>query len=175
MTLTLALWSVAGFVFGTLLEYWVHRAMHWGWILSKRHREHHRDGWGQGVLPELKTYVLPGAPLLLPPYLIDVPTGLAWTAGAVGFAAFASYAHQLQHDSPSACRWMHMPVHYVHHRDQMWHHNFGLAVDWWDHVFGTYRTEPCDELADETAGPLDVGWSAPLRPQGVWRRSTRSL
>jgi len=63
----------------------------------------------------------------------------------------------------------------VHHRDQMWHHNFGLAVDWWDRVFGTYRVESCDELADESAGPLDVGWHAPRRPEGVWRRGTRSL
>jgi sterol desaturase/sphingolipid hydroxylase (fatty acid hydroxylase superfamily) len=175
MPLTVALWAVSGFVLGTLLEYWVHRAMHWGWMFSKRHREHHRDGWGQGFWPELRTYVLPGAPLLVPPYLIDVPSGAGWTAGCVGFAVFASYAHQLQHDSPAACRWMSMPVHYVHHRDQMWTHNFGLAVDWWDRVFRTYRTESCDELRDEEPGVLEIGWWEPLHAEGVWRNRSRSL
>jgi sterol desaturase/sphingolipid hydroxylase (fatty acid hydroxylase superfamily) len=34
---------------------------------------------------------------------------------------------------------MPMPVHYVHHKYGQWHHNFGLAVDWWDRVFGTYK------------------------------------
>jgi sterol desaturase/sphingolipid hydroxylase (fatty acid hydroxylase superfamily) len=66
-------------------------------------------------------------------------------------------------------------VHYVHHRDQMWHHNFGLAVDWWDHVFRTYRTESCDELGDEAPGRLEIGWWAPLHAEGVWRRRARSL
>ena len=175
MSLTVALWAVAGFVLGTLLEYWVHRAMHWGWLFSKRHREHHRDGWGQGFWPELRTYVLPSIPVLVPPYLIDVRTGVAWTTGCVGFAVFASYAHQLQHDSPAACRWMAMPVHYVHHRDQMWRHNFGMAVDWWDRVFRTYRTESCDELRDELARPLEIGWREPLHAEGVWRNRPGSL
>lgn len=175
MPLTVALWAVAGFVLGTLLEYWVHRAMHWGWLFSKRHREHHRDGWGQGFWPELRTYVLPSIPVLVPPYLIDVRSGVAWTTGCVGFAVFASYAHQLQHDSPAACRWMAMPVHYVHHRDQMWRHNFGMAVDWWDRVFRTYRTESCDELRDELARPLEIGWREPLHAEGVWRNRPGSL
>ena len=175
MPLTVALWAVAGFVLGTLLEYWVHRAMHWGWVFSKRHREHHRDGWGQGFWPELRTYLLPGASVLWPPYLVDVPTGVAWTTGCVGFAVFASYAHQLQHDAPAACRWMAMPVHYVHHRDQMWRHNFGMAVDWWDRLFGTYRTESCDELSAELAGPLEIGWWEPRHAEGVWRNRPRPL
>ena len=175
MPLTVALWAVAGFVLGTLLEYWVHRAMHWGWLFSKRHREHHRDGWGQGFWPELRTYVLPSIPVLVPPYLIDVRSGVAWTTGCVGFAVFASYAHQLQHDSPAACRWMSMPVHYVHHRDQMWRHNFGMAVDWWDRLFGTYRTESCDELRDERTRPLEIGWWEPLHAEGVWRNRPGSL
>jgi len=60
-----------------------------------------------------------------------------WRQESVGFggffAAFSAYA-QLQHENPTQCFWMKMPVHYVHHKYGMWHHNFGLAVDWWDHV-----------------------------------------
>jgi len=172
---TVVLWMIAGFVFGSLVEYWVHRAMHRGWLFGQRHREHHKDGWGQGFWPELRTYLLPGVPLVAPPFLLGLESGLGWTAGCVGFAAFSAYAHQLQHDSPSACRWMRLPVHYVHHRDRMWHHDFGMAVDWWDRAFGTYRLEPCDELRDEAAGALDIGWSGPLRREPVWRRQARSL
>ncbi|MFP4132533.1 MAG: hypothetical protein ACLFQP_05530 [Halothece sp.] len=39
-----------------------------------------------------------------------------------------------------------MPVHYVHHQFGMWHDNFGLSIDWWDHVFET------DQLVDWVTG-----------------------
>ena len=32
-----------------------------------------------------------------------------------------------------------MPTHYVHHKFNMWHYNFGLALDVWDRVFRTYK------------------------------------
>src|SRR5262245_42539083 len=154
--------AVAGFVFASLVEYVVHRLMHKGVINGQRHAEHHRDGWGQGFWPEFGDYLPPASPLLAPPWFFGVAIGAGWTLGALAFSAFSAYAHQLQHDSPVACRWMRIPVHYVHHRDQMWHHNFGMAVDWWDHVFGTYRVVPFgDELseADRARGPLDIHWS----------------
>jgi sterol desaturase/sphingolipid hydroxylase (fatty acid hydroxylase superfamily) len=31
------------------------------------------------------------------------------------------------------------PVHFIHHKNHMWHTNFGIGVDIWDRVFGTYR------------------------------------
>src|ERR1700704_438350 len=42
-------------VFGTLVEYWVHRWMH-TWLLRTKHALHHRDGWGQGWLGEFWDY-----------------------------------------------------------------------------------------------------------------------
>jgi len=50
---------------------------------------------------------------------------------------------------------MKMPVHYVHHKYGMWHHNFGLAVDWWDHVFGTYK--PVEWLTEEEVNSGVIG------------------
>jgi sterol desaturase/sphingolipid hydroxylase (fatty acid hydroxylase superfamily) len=152
---------IAGFVFGSLVEYVVHRLMHAGVINGRRHAEHHRDGWGQGVWPELRDYLLQGTPLLLLGWLVDTRVGAGWMLGTVGFATFSAYAHQLQHDAPAACRWMRMPVHYVHHRDQMWQHNFGMAFDWWDRLFGTYRPVPFGaELSDEVRarGALGIHW-----------------
>jgi len=65
--------------------------------------------------------------------------GISFFLGMLFYAAFAAYAHQLQHENPTACFWMKMPVHYVHHEYKQWHHNFGLGVDWWDRIFGTYK------------------------------------
>ena len=126
-------------LFGTFAEYGVHRLMHARVILGRRHAEHHHDGWGQAFWPEFLDYILRGLPLLLPPWLLSVEAGAGWTSGAVLYTAFMAYAHTLQHDNPAACRWMRMPVHYVHHRDKQWHHNFGLTVDWWDRLLSTYK------------------------------------
>jgi sterol desaturase/sphingolipid hydroxylase (fatty acid hydroxylase superfamily) len=169
----LVLAAVAGFVFASLVEYFVHRLMHAGVINGQRHAEHHRDGWGQGFWPEFADYVLPAWPVLLPSWFFGAAVGAGWTLGAISFGAFSAYAHQLQHESPAACRWMPMPVHYVHHRDHMWHHNFGMALDWWDRVFGTYREVPFGaELTEQdlARGPLDLHWR---RTEGEGQPLTR--
>ena len=152
---------LASILFASLMEYWVHRLMHVSHRIGTRHRDHHRRNEGQGVLWEFRDYVLGSCLLFIPPFFISIPIGLAWTAGAVLYAAFSAYAHQLQHETPTRCVWMPMPVHYVHHKYGMWHHNFGLAVDWWDRVFGTYKrvewlTE--EELATAGRSPWQLRW-----------------
>ena len=91
--------------------------------------------------------------------IFSLTVGLGWAIGAVVYAAFSAYAHQLQHENPRKCFWMKMPVHYVHHKYGMWHHNFGLGVDWWDHVFGTYKPVewPAEDDIPE-ASMLAVRW-----------------
>src|SRR4249920_66990 len=134
-----AAWFAAGFVFGSFVEYWGHRAMHsWRW-LGKVHWEHHGRGTGQGVLREYLDYVKGTWWLMLLPLLISLPVGIGWLLGANAFALFSAFAHQLQHDNPQKVFWMPMPVHYVHHALNQWHHNFGMALDIWDRVFGTYK------------------------------------
>lgn len=154
---------VLAFVLASLVEYWVHRLMHGSPKLkiSEKHRNHHRDGTGQGVLWEFLDYVKGTILAMCLMFFVSPIAGAGWLLGALVFAAFSSYAHQLQHDNPTRCFWMKMPVHYVHHKYGMWHHNFGLAVDWWDHVFGTYKavdwlTE--EELSQPERGPLALRW-----------------
>ena len=156
-------------IVATFIEYVVHRLMHAGLVLRVKHAEHHRDGWGQGFWPELRDYLVPGTLLILPGWLLGPEFGLGWTLGCVACAVFTAYAHQLQHDNPLACRWMRLPVHYVHHRDQMWHHNFGLSVDWWDRLLGTYKVVPYGEEfgeADRERGAFDIHW-APHAPEAA--------
>jgi sterol desaturase/sphingolipid hydroxylase (fatty acid hydroxylase superfamily) len=135
------------FLLASLVEYWIHRLMHVSARVGARHRDHHRRNEGQGVLGEFRDYVLGSLVPMVSMFWVSWTVGWSWFMGGLVFAAFSAYAHQLQHDNPTKCFWMKMPVHYVHHKYGMWHHNFGLAVDWWDHVFGTYKA--VDWLTEE--------------------------
>lgn len=153
--------GILAFIFSSFVEYWIHRLMHHSPRFGERHRDHHRRNEGQGVIWEFRDYVKGAAIAMLLPFAISLNVGLGWLIGALAFALFSAYAHQLQHENPRKCFWMSMPVHYVHHKYQMWHHNFGLAVDWWDYVFGTYKK--VDWLADEDSqvpqrGYLELQW-----------------
>lgn len=130
---------VAAFVFGTFVEYVVHRLMHGRWVLGKKHAEHHRDAWGQGFIGEFGDYFFPSLLVIWVGFLISLPIGIGWVAGGTFYAFLAAYAHQLQHENPDLVFWMPRPVHYLHHKHHMWRTNFGIAVDWWDRVFGTYE------------------------------------
>jgi sterol desaturase/sphingolipid hydroxylase (fatty acid hydroxylase superfamily) len=148
--------AVVGFVLSSLVEYWVHRWMHKPGKFGERHRDHHRRNEGQGVVWEFRDYVKGASIAMLLPLAICPPLGLGWLLGSLGFAAFSAYAHQLQHENPIKCFWMAMPVHYVHHKYNMWQHNFGLAVDWWDHVFGTYKL--VDWKTETELSKADLGY-----------------
>lgn len=135
-----AAWMAGGFVFASLMEYWGHRLIHsirWG--PGKTHREHHARGTAQGVLLEFWDYFKYGWLLMWPPFLISLPAGIGWVLGANAFIFFSAFGHQVQHENPKQCFWMPRPVHYMHHAHNQWHHNFGMAIDFWDRVFGTYK------------------------------------
>jgi sterol desaturase/sphingolipid hydroxylase (fatty acid hydroxylase superfamily) len=152
---------VVAFVLASLVEYWVHRLMHKPYKIGERHRDHHRRNEGQGVIWEFFDY-LKGTILIMGLlFFVSIEAGIGWFLGGLVYAAFSSYAHQLQHENPTKCFWMKMPVHYVHHKYGMWYHNFGLAVDWWDHVFGTYKLVDWltdEELSQPERGYLELRW-----------------
>lgn len=149
---------VSAFVLASLVEYWLHRLMHRSQRIGARHRDHHKRNEGQGVLWEFRDYVVGSLVATVIPFFFSLTAGLGWAAGAIVYAAFSAYAHQLQHENPRKCFWMKMPVHYIHHKYGMWHHNFGLGVDWWDHVFGTYK--PMEwPAADDLAQPERSRWA----------------
>ncbi|NJL23348.1 MAG: sterol desaturase family protein [Leptolyngbyaceae cyanobacterium SM1_3_5] len=152
---------IGAFVFASLVEYWLHRLMHVSPKVGARHRDHHRRNEAQGVLWEFRDYVVGSAIAMFAVFLFSREGGIGWLLGALAYAAFSAYAHQLQHENPRKCFWMKMPVHYVHHKYGMWNHNFGLAVDWWDHVFGTYKSVEWlteDELQRPDRSYLELRW-----------------
>jgi sterol desaturase/sphingolipid hydroxylase (fatty acid hydroxylase superfamily) len=149
------------FVFASLVEYWLHRLMHVSPRIGKRHRDHHRRNEGQGVVWEFRDYVIGSFVVMAVMFFLSWEAGIGWFLGGLVYAAFSAYAHQLQHENPTKCFWMKMPVHYVHHKYGMWHHNFGLAVDWWDRVFGTYKPVEWltqEELQQPERGYLQLRW-----------------
>ena len=136
---------VVAFVIGTFVEYAVHYLMHRRILLGKIHRDHHVAGTGQGWWGEFLAYFIPAAPFMIGLFLISwlwlhlISLGIGIVFGGTFFASFAAYAHQVQHERPELAFWMRRPVHYIHHVNNMWHHNFGISNDFWDHVFGTYK------------------------------------
>jgi len=123
---------------GSLVEYWAHRAMH-TWLLKKKHAQHHRDHDAQGWLGEFVDYFVGTFFILWVGFLYSVEAGIAFLSGGVLYAMWAAYNHQLQHEHPELCFWLPRPVHYLHHYGHMWHYNFGISMDLWDRVFGTYK------------------------------------
>lgn len=129
----------AALVVGTFVEYWGHRLMHAGKLFGKRHMKHHRIGLGQGWYGEFKAYLIPGPFILGVGFLYSVAAGIGFAIGGTVYAAFAAYSHQIQHESPELVFWLPQPIHYLHHKLNMWQHNFGISVDIWDRVFRTYK------------------------------------
>ena len=154
---------VLAFIFSSFLEYWLHRLMHISsWFGNKvnSHYVHHYNNKGTGVIWEFRNYSM-AVLILCPTFFISRWVGTMVVMGGFAYAAFAAYAHQIQHDNPTKCFWMKMPVHYIHHKHNQWHHNFGIGVDWWDRIFATYKlvewpTE--EELTQPEQGLLRVKW-----------------
>lgn len=155
-----------GLVLASLGEYWGHRVLHLDLPLAEVHREHHRLNEAQGVLREVIDYFKGGLPCSLPFaaalwFTVSPAAGLALLLGGALYGIFAAYAHQLQHENPHGCFWMRMPVHYVHHKYGMRRRNFGIAVDVWDRVFGTYEVVAWDgerERAAARRGRWRIKW-----------------
>jgi sterol desaturase/sphingolipid hydroxylase (fatty acid hydroxylase superfamily) len=145
---------VGALVAGSLMEYFGHLLMHRRVILGKRHTEHHRTSQGQGFAGEFRDYLLALPVVGWIGFVYSVRAGIAWAAGSVLFGAFAAYSHQAQHQRPELIVWMRKPIHHLHHRHNSWHHNFGISLDIWDRVFGTYRE--FDWTPDPAAQPRSM-------------------
>ena len=135
-------------------------------------------GVGQGVIWEYWDYIKWGVLLMWPPFLISWAAGIGWVIGTNAVRVlFGLLRHQLQHDNPARCFWMSMPIHHVHHRFNMWHYNFGMAVPWWDYVFRTYK--PVEEAKWRKAStrakptePLKIRWCVKHLPDCAKTRSS---
>jgi sterol desaturase/sphingolipid hydroxylase (fatty acid hydroxylase superfamily) len=152
---------VLAFIFASFLEYWIHRLMHiwprFGNRLTSHYNHHYKDA-SPGVVSDFKDYSMV-ALIFLPLLFISFPIAIGAILGGVVFAFFAAYTHKLQHEDPTKCFWMKVPVHYIHHQST-WYYNFGLSLDWWDRVFGTYK--PMEWTFPKPSKTIDKVASDPL-------------
>lgn len=131
--------AACALLFGTFAEYVVHRLMHWGILHPQGHRWHHESNEARTYLRDFLDYSTGAVVLCWPGWIVSTTSGVGWMLGALAYAALASYSHQLQHANADLVFWMKRPVHRLHHAHDMAAHNFGVLVDWWDRLFGTYR------------------------------------
>jgi sterol desaturase/sphingolipid hydroxylase (fatty acid hydroxylase superfamily) len=151
--------AVIGLVVGSFFEWWVHVLMHRRIVLGKVHTHHHKQGDADGFAWEFLYYaagaVPGGAAVFGLAYLAGMPwLGAGLAVGGFIYAIFAAYAHQLQHERPELVFWMPRPIHHLHHTRQTWRANFGIGLDVWDRVFGTYQ--PGDWTPTPRSRPVSV-------------------
>ena len=126
-------------VYATFVEYTMHRLMHARVVFGDQHLAHHREGTGNCWLEEFLNYSIPALSVVWFGFLYSIAAGIGFMIGGFLAAAWAAYAHQLQHEHPELTFWLPRPIHYLHHKHKMWNYNFGISVDFWDRVFGTYK------------------------------------
>lgn len=138
---------VAMFI-GTLVEYWVHWLMHHGLFLTRFHMLHHRENNADDWLKDLFKIYIPGfVPVMLLPFipLIWVESswlfysGIGWALGTVSYLGVFSLCHHMHHQNPQKLFWLAPGFHDVHHTPGNYRHNYGVVVDWWDRILGTYK------------------------------------
>lgn len=156
-----AFFCLALFV-GSLLEYVVHRLMHAGYLFPAQHAKHHRTRGARGWFWEFGEHFLWLSPLTLLGFLFSVEAGAGFFLGATLYVVLLAYSHQLQHEHPERAFWLKYPVHYLHHRHDKGHYNFGIVTSVWDRLLGTYRAyetwRPPQGYKFSWRGLVDIKW-----------------
>ena len=61
-----------------------------------------------------------------------------------------------------------MPTHYVHHKFNMWHYNFGIALDIWDRVFRTTTNRSNGAVVPNKFPALQIEGDLNKRGEGIY-------
>src|SRR5687768_13406101 len=107
--------TIAAVFLGTLVEYVVHRLMHWGILYPQGHRWHHESNEARTYVRDVIDYGGGAVPFCWVGFLVSPATGFGLLAGILIYALMAAYAHQLQHAHSHLVFWMPRPVHSLHH------------------------------------------------------------
>jgi len=111
----------------------------------KQHVEHHAKNSGQGWLLEFLEYVQHGSIVILLGsglwYFSSWIAAVDWALGILLCLLFTAITHEVSHTNPSLIFWTKRPVHYFHHKNHQWKHNFGFTTSFWDRLFGTYKED----------------------------------
>ena len=149
-TLDVLAWMAGGYVFWTLSEYWIHRAIfhfepreglgaRFHWIIHGVHHDHPNDPL-RLVMPPSVSVPLSAAFYGLFLLVLGSPIAFAFAAGFFGGYLFYDMTHyHLHHHKPKT--WLGRRLRELHTR----HHfqddttGFGISAPYWDWIFGTLR------------------------------------
>jgi dihydroceramide fatty acyl 2-hydroxylase len=143
--------SVAGYVFWTFCEYWIHRVVfHFEprdgigarlhWMVHGVHHDHPNDPLRLVMPPAVS---VPLAALFVGLFLIVLGPPLAWAAGAGFLAGYLIYdmlhyaLHHHVHPRSGVERRL-RELHMRHHFEDD-SHGYGISAPWWDFIFGTFQ------------------------------------
>jgi dihydroceramide fatty acyl 2-hydroxylase len=152
-TLEVVAWAAGGYVFWSLSEYWIHRAIfhfepedglgaRFHWIIHGVHHDHPNDPLRLVMPPSVSVPLAAGfyGLFLL---VLGTPIAFAFAAGFLGGYLLYDMTHyHLHHHAPRTrvgrlVRELHMRHHF---EDDA--HGFGISAPYWDYVFGTLSRRP---------------------------------
>jgi sterol desaturase/sphingolipid hydroxylase (fatty acid hydroxylase superfamily) len=140
--------AVAGYVFWTLFEYWLHRLVfHFEpekglgarlhWMIHGVHHDHPNDPLRLVMPPSVS---VPLALLLFWLYTLVLGFGpaLAFTAGFLaGYLAYDMLHYHVHHHQPRSALGQRLRELHMRHHFQDHERGFGISAPYWDRVFGT--------------------------------------
>jgi dihydroceramide fatty acyl 2-hydroxylase len=141
-------WAVAGYVFWSLSEYWIHRAIfhfepegglgaRFHWVIHGVHHDHPNDPLRLVMPPSVS---IPLSLLFFAAFVavLGTPTAYAFGAGFwSGYLAYDMTHYYLHHGRPTTRlgKWL-RELHMRHHfRDDT--KGYGISAPYWDFVFRT--------------------------------------
>jgi dihydroceramide fatty acyl 2-hydroxylase len=152
-TLEVVAWAAGGYVFWSLSEYWIHRAIfhfepedglgaRFHWIIHGVHHDHPNDPLRLVMPPSVSVPLAAGFYGLFV-LVLGTPIAFAFAAGFLGGYLLYDMTHyHLHHHAPRTrvgrlVRELHMRHHF---EDDA--HGFGISAPYWDYVFGTLSRRP---------------------------------
>ena len=79
---------------GTLAEYFIHRAMHWGFIYPEGHWWHHESNESRTFLIDVLDYGTGAAIFCWVGFVVSIPAGIGWVVGAFAYVALERVRHR---------------------------------------------------------------------------------
>jgi dihydroceramide fatty acyl 2-hydroxylase len=142
---------LAGYLFWTFCEYWIHRVVfHFEprdgigarlhWMVHGVHHDHPNDPLRLVMPPAVS---VPLAALFVGLFLVVLGPPLAWAAGAGFLAGYLVYdmlhyaLHHHLHPRSGIERRL-RELHMRHHFEDD-SHGYGISAPWWDFIFGTLQ------------------------------------
>lgn len=162
-------WVVAGYLFWTLFEYWLHRVVfhfepergvgaRFHWMIHGVHHDHPNDPLRLVMPPAASIPLAVGMYLV---FLIVLGSSRAPAFGAGFYGGYLLYDmihYHVHHHRPRSRMGRRLRELHMRHHFQDDERGFGISAPYWDHVFGTEThvgREPRDatQPADATSAP----------------------